>query len=399
MTRLKSRKNYSTFQKTKNKTSNIINGMAMPYAVHSQQTAAYYHYEQPKRSKIKPPRKEDESMTARNATINSPPVEYVVFKTQEKRSTSKGNSVIHTISIGALLILVICWELRGMDRVDFVLTGMKLLGVALLCMLTMIPIQSKSISPVSRKMKLLVIYSCSWVIFLDFGWEFWISRVKPKMSNYPHDDTCTSLEKKAQGPEEIMLQSRFENAMGDYLLLDDAPFRDILSLLPKNNIGDIANCKSDATLPFAETPLNRLELSMDTGLHEDTSVKKATTQSQETIHKWRLHNWIIGIVLNVASAAEIQVSKALRISDGIANEEDGNDIPSLKIQASCSEPRTDNMFNPRSGSFPDHNVVPSSTLPMRMSELLRLIELHYIAGDNSMIFIPITVSVVFYVGN
>jgi uncharacterized membrane protein (Fun14 family) len=406
-------------------------------------------------------------MAARHASINSPPVEYVVFKAREGRSYSyrdeqqwtstKENSVIHTISIGALLFFVTCWELRSMGRVDFVLTGMKLLGVALLCMLAMIPNQSKHISPVSRKIKLLFIYSFSWIVFLDFGWGFWTSHVKPKMNTYPHDGTC--IEKKTQGPDEIMLQSRFEIAMGDLFLLDDARFRHILSLLPEKNIDAIA-IKADATFPSAEIPTNRLvlsmdtgqeedtsvneimlqsrfeiamedhllddarfrhilsllhektigpiatkadatflsieiptnplELSMDTGLHEDTSVKKATTQSQEIIHEWRLENWIRRNVLNEASAAEIQVSKALGISDGIANEADDNDIPSLKIQASCAKPRTD-MSNTRNFFFPDYNEVPSSTLSMRMSELLRLIELHYIAGDNSMIFIPIAV--------
>jgi hypothetical protein len=343
-------------------------------------------------------------MTAHNATVNSLPVEYVIFKTQEERSssyggdeqqqwtTSNGNSVIHKLSIGALLLFVICWELRSVGRVDFVvLTAIKLLGVALLCMLAMIPNQSKPIPPVSRKMKLLFIYSCSWIVFLDFGWEFWISRVNPKMNTCPHDDEIC-IENKAQGgPEEIMLQSKFENAMGDHFLLDDAPFKDILTLLPKNIIGAIST-EADATFLSAEIPTNRLERSMDFDLHEETSVEMTTTQSQEIIHQSRLKNWIRGNVPNEAPAAEIQVSKAIGTPDGIAYEADANDMPCLKIQASHSEPRTD-MSNPCNGSCPDHNEVPSSTLPMRMSELLRLIELHYIAGDNSMIFIPITVGV------
>ena len=338
-------------------------------------------------------------MTAHYVTINSPPVEYVVFKTQEERSssfadeqqwTSKGaNSVIHTTSIGALLLSVICWELQSMGQFDFVLTGMKLLGVSLLCMLAMIPNQSKPISPASRKMKLLFIYSCSWIVFLDFGWDFWISRVRPKMSTYSHDDTC--VEKKAQDPEEIILLSRFENMMGDHFL-DDAPFRDTLSLLHENNICAIAS-KVDATFLSAEIPTNHFELSLDTGLqHEDTSVKKAVGQCQGIIHQWQPQNRMRWNVLDEATAAEIQVSKALAPPDDIADEADDNDTPSLKIQASRPEPRSDTS-SPHNGSFRDHNEAPINTLSVKMSELLRLIELHYIAGDNSMIFIPLTVGV------
>jgi hypothetical protein len=384
--------------KQKNKTSDSNDGNAVhnrqpiviPNIKKKQKKAftidSLLSFRRTKRNKRKPPSKEDVSMTAHNATVNWLPVEYVVFKTQEERSsssyggeqhwTSKGNSVIHTISIGALLLFVICWELRSMGQVDFVLTGMKLLGVALLCMLAMIPNQSKPISPASRNLKLLFIYSCSWIIFLDFGSDCWMSCMKQILNTYPQDDTC--IENKAQGPEEIMLQSRFENAVGDHLLI--APFRNIVSLRPEKNIGAFAN-KADPTFLSAAIPRSRFELSMDTGLHEDL------TQWQKIIYQLRLKNGIRWNVLNQTPVADI-----LGVTDGIANEVDDRDMPSLKIQASRSETRTD-MSNSRNNSFRNHNKASSSTPSMKMSDLLRLIELHYIAGDNSMILIPIKVRV------